>query len=124
MDRQIRRAAGFEDRSGIVAGALPGKVLAVFRFGSAAVGLGVLVGLWLAAAYGFWRPWLVASYVLAVIAALNGAIIEGGWARRLVAASPDGVASILTEPLPRLANWVGLALWAVLLWLMVAKPGG
>ena len=96
----------------------------VFRFGSAAVGLGVLVGLWLAAAYGFWRPWLVASYVLAVIAALNGAIIEGGWARRLVAASPDGVASILAEPLPRLANWVGLALWAVLLWLMVAKPGG
>jgi hypothetical protein len=86
--------------------------------------LGVLVGLWLATAYGFWRPWLVASYVLAVVAALNGAIIEGGWARRLVAASPDGVATILAEPFPRLANWVGLALWAVPLWLMVAKPGG
>ena len=96
----------------------------VFRFGGAAVGLGALVGLWLAAAYGFWKPWLVATYVLFVIAGLNGEIIEGGWVRRLVAASPDAVAPILAEPLPRLSNWVGLALWAVVLWLMVAKPGG
>jgi hypothetical protein len=28
----------------------------VFRFGGAAVGLGVLTGLWFAAGYGFWAP--------------------------------------------------------------------
>ena len=96
----------------------------VFQFGNVVVGLGALVGLWFATAYGLWRPWLVATYVLVVIAALNGAIIEGGWVRRLVAPSPDAVSSVLAEPLPRLASGAGLALWAALLWLMVAKPGG
>jgi hypothetical protein len=95
----------------------------VFRFGGAAAGMGALVGLWLAASYGFWAHWLVATYTLVVLAILNSAI-EDRWARRLIAASPGTVASILAEPLPRAAGWVSLALWGALLWLMISKPWG
>jgi hypothetical protein len=60
------------------------------------VAFGIVAGLTLAADYGFWRPWLLATYALVVIVAVNGAVIEGGWARRRLGA--DQIGSIVAEP--------------------------
>ena len=109
--------------SGPDAQAIAKSFTPIFRFGGAAVVVAVLAGLALAVPYGFLSPWLVATYVLLIVAAINGAVIEGGWAGRLASAAPDKAASIRAETLPRIATWIGFVVWAVLLWLMVAKPG-
>lgn len=104
-----------------------GKLLPVFFIGGAIFGL-------IAAATGqldFFKPWLIAAYVVFVIAMVTGAVITGPWAGRMAAAaaaSPDDAASAelvnaTHEPRAMMGSAVLLGAIAVIIFLMVVKPG-
>ena len=111
--------------AGIAAGI--GKVLPVLFIGGAAFGL-------LAALTGemdFLKPWLIAAYVVFVIAMITGATTTGPWAERMHAAS---LAAGNDEPSPELVAtmhdrraYLGSILLmgaiVVIIFLMVVKPG-
>ena len=79
----------------------------------------------------FTAPWLIATYVLFVIAMLTGALLTDPWVGRLreaaVASGDAGSAELSTvidEPRAKIASaWLMLTL-VVIIALMVFKPGG
>ena len=104
-----------------------GKLLPVFFIGGAIFGL-------IAAATGqidFFKPWLIAAYVVFVIAMATGATITGPWAGRMAAAaaasSDDApsaeLAGVTHEPRAMMASAVLLGSIVVIVFLMVVKPG-
>ena len=109
-----------------------GRAAPAMRFIPMLFGLGALIGV-AAALLGEFdplAPWLIAAYVLFVIAAVVGAR-AGAWARRVgmaAAASPEDAASAELEAaiddrsatIIRYANYVILV---VFIYLMVFKPG-
>ena len=104
-----------------------GKLLPVFFVGGAIFGL-------LAAATGeldFFQPWLIAAYVVFIIAMATGGAITGPWAGRMAAAS---AASGNDAPSPELTvvmhdrraligSVVLMSAIVVIIFLMVFKPG-
>ena len=104
-----------------------GTLLPAFFIGGAIFGL-------IAAATGqldFFKPWLIAAYVVFVIAMVTGATITGPWAGRMAtaaAASPDDAPSgelvrVMHEPRAVLGSVVLLGAIVVIIFLMVVKPG-
>lgn len=104
-----------------------GKLLPIFFVGGAIFGL-------IAAATGqinFFEPWLIAAYIVFVIAMATGATITGPWAGRMAAAaaaSPDGapsteLVSVTHEPRAILGSVILLGSIVVIVFLMVIKPG-
>jgi hypothetical protein len=104
-----------------------GKLLPVFFIGGAIFGL-------IAAATGqldFFKPWLIAAYVVFVIAMVTGATVTGPWAGRMAAAaaaSPDNAASpeltaTIHEGRALVASAILLSSIVIIIFLMVVKPG-
>jgi len=109
-----------------------GAAAPVMRFVPMAFGLGALVGV-IAALVGDFNPlapWLIAAYVLFVIAAVVGAR-AGAWARSVGMAagkSPEDAPSAelvaaIEDPQARMLRWVNYLIVAVFIALMVWKPG-
>ena len=104
-----------------------GKVLPVFFVGGAVFGL-------LAALTGeldYTAPWLLATYVLIVVAIVTGILFSDPWVARLrTAAVASGDASsaelsaVIDEPRAKIASaWLLFTIVAII-FLMVFKPGG
>ena len=117
--RAIRVFAGIAARIG--------KVLPVFFVGGAIFGL-------LAAATGsldFFQPWLIAAYVVFMIAMVTGAAITGPWAGRMAAAaeaSGNEAASsdlvlLMHDRRALIGSVVLMSSIVVIIFLMVFKPG-
>lgn len=96
--------------------------------------LGLVFGL-LAAWFGsldFFRPWLIASYVVFALAMAVGGIASGPWAARVAQAafaSPDDAPSAelraaIHDRRGVVSSVVLISAIAVLVFLMVVKPGG
>ena len=83
----------------------------IFTAGGVSVGVGVASGLVLAHAYGYASGWLVVSYVLSTMAALNGIMIDEPWARRLASADRQTLPLVRNALVPRLAVPLGGVLW-------------
>ncbi len=105
-----------------------GKVLPLLFVGGAIFGL-------LAATTGeidFLAPWLIAAYVVFVIAMVTGATTTGPWAGRMAdaaAASPDDAPSAELAALSHdrravIGSVILLTSIVVIIFLMVVKPGG
>ena len=104
-----------------------GKLLPLLFVGGAIFGL-------LAAATGeidFLAPWLIAAYVVFVIAMVTGATTTGPWAGRMAAAaaSPDDAPSAELAALSHdrravIGSVILLTSIVVIIFLMVVKPGG
>jgi uncharacterized membrane protein len=94
----------------------------IFAAGGISVGIGVVSGLLLAHTFGYASAWLVLSYVLSTMAALNGILIDEPWSRRLASADRQSLPQVRSALLPRVAAPLGIALWLSILWLMIAKP--
>jgi hypothetical protein len=105
----------------------------VLRWIGALFGLGALLGLAAAFAgqFNVLAPWLIASYVLFVLAGYIGGNVVGAWMRRVGMAagqspleepSPDLRAAI-DDPRGRWGEWATWAILAVFIVLMVFKPG-
>jgi len=117
--RAIRVFAGIAGRAG--------KLLPVFFVGGAIFGL-------LAAATGeldFFQPWLIASYIVFLIAMVTGATTTGPWAARMAQASAtsgdDGPSPELALAMHDRRALIGSAILmsaiVVIIFLMVFKPG-
>lgn len=96
----------------------------------------------LAALFGFvavftgqfdpFRPWLIASYVLFVIAMAVGALVSSPWAVRVgaaAAASPvespsDELRAAIHDRRGAISTAILLTIIATIIFLMVVKPGG
>lgn len=104
-----------------------GKVLPIFFIGGALFGL-------LAAATGsldFFQPWLIAAYIVFVIAMVTGATTTGPWAMRMAVAadasgddapSPD-LAIAIHDRRAIIGSIVLMTAIVVMIFLMVLKPG-
>jgi hypothetical protein len=104
-----------------------GKLLPIFFIGGAIFGL-------LAAATGsldFFQPWLLAAYVVFVIAMVTGATVSGPWAGRVAAAAEasgnDAPSLELELAVHDRRAFIGSAVMlssiVVIIFLMVFKPG-
>lgn len=104
-----------------------GKLLPVFFVGGAIFGL-------LAAATGeidFFAPWLIAAYIVFVIAMVIGATILGPWAQHMAVAaesSPDAAPSaeltaLIHDRRAIIGAVVLMSSIVVIIFLMVVKPG-
>jgi hypothetical protein len=104
-----------------------GKLLPLFFVGGAVFGL-------LAAATGeldFFAPWLLASYLVFLIAMATGGALTGPWAGKMAAAaqaSPDDAPSgeltaLIHDRRALLGSVVLMASIVIIIFLMVAKPG-
>lgn len=104
-----------------------GKLLPVFFIGGAIFGL-------LAAFSGqldFLKPWLIAAYVIFVIAMVTGGAITGPWASRVAAAAAgsndDAPSGALVAAIHDRRAFIGsvvlLSAIVVIIFLMVVKPG-
>jgi hypothetical protein len=90
-----------------------------------------LVAAW-AGEIDFFRPWLIAAYVLFAIAMATGALVSAPWVARLSAAaetsegdqaSPE-LAEALADRRGMISTTVLLSAIVVIVFLMVAQPGG
>lgn len=104
-----------------------GRLLPVFFVGGAVFGL-------LAAATGqldFFQPWLIATYVVFVIAMATGGSTTGPWAGRMAAASATSGNDVPSEELSLVmhdrravvGSVVLMSAIVVIIFLMVVKPG-
>ena len=109
-----------------IAGTL-GKLLPVLFVAGAVFGL-------LAALTGemdFLQPWLLATYVIFVIAMVTGATTTGPWAERMhglaLASGPDSPSSELSATIHERRALIGsvvlMSAIVVIIFLMVVKPG-
>ena len=117
--RAIRVFSGIAERVG--------KALSILFVGGAILGL-------LAAATGsldFFQPWLIAAYIVFVIAMVTGATITGPWATRMAAAadasgndapSPD-LDLAIHDRRAAIGSIVLMSAIVVMIFLMVFKPG-
>jgi hypothetical protein len=94
----------------------------LFRLGGICAGIGIVAGLVLARNYGYVAPWLIGAYTLTALAAVLGIMVDGRWAERLAAADDASYAAIRSERVPAITGPLGAAIWASILWLMLAKP--
>ena len=112
--------------AGIAAGL--GKLLPLFFVAGAIFGL-------LAAATGeldFFAPWLIASYIVFIIAMATGGALTGPWAGKMLAAaqaSPDSgpsaeLTALIHDRKALLGSVILMSSIVVIVFLMVAKPGG
>jgi hypothetical protein len=103
-----------------------GKLIPVFFVGGAVFGL---LAAW-AGELNFTAPWLLATYVLFVIAIVTGVLFSDPWVGRLrTAAVASGDAptaelqAVIDEPKAKIASaWLMLTLFVIIA-LMVFKPG-
>lgn len=104
-----------------------GKLLPVFFVGGAIFGL-------LAAATGeldFFQPWLIAAYVVFVIAMVTGGAITGPWAGRVAetaaASGTDGPSSnlvlVMHDRRAAVGSVILMSAIVLIIFLMVFKPG-
>jgi hypothetical protein len=104
-----------------------GKLLPLFFVGGAVFGL-------LAAATGeldFFAPWLIAAYIVFIIAMATGGALTGPWAGKMAAAaqaSPDGAPSaeltaLIHDRNALMGSVVLMSSIVIIIFLMVAKPG-
>ena len=116
--RAIVTTAGIAERVG--------KVLPIFFIGGAVFGL-------LAALTGqldFTAPWLIATYILFVLAIVTGILFSDPWVGRLKAAAVVSgetasaeLQAVIDEPKAKIASaWLMLTILVILV-LMVFKPG-
>ena len=117
--RAIRVFAGIAARIG--------KLLPVFFVGGAIFGL-------LAAATGeldFFQPWLLAAYVVFIVAMATGGAITGPWAGRMAAASAASgndapsqeLTAVMHDRRALIGSVVLMSAIVVIIFLMVFKPG-
>ena len=105
-----------------------GKVLPVFFVTGAIFGL---LAAW-SGQMNFLAPWLLAAYVLFVLATVIGILFSDPWVARLrtaAVASGDGQPSaeleaVIEEPRAKIASVVLMGIVLVFIALMVFKPGG
>lgn len=103
-----------------------GKLVPIFFVGGAVFGL---LAAW-AGELDFTAPWLLATYVLFVVAMATGALFSDPWVGRLrtaAAASGDAptaeLQAVIDEPRAKIASgWLMLSV-VVIIALMVFKPG-
>ncbi len=103
-----------------------GKLIPVFFVGGAIFGL---LAAW-AGELNFTAPWLLATYVLFVVAIVTGVLFSDPWVGRLrTAAVASGDAptaelqAVIDEPKAKIASaWLMLTLFVIIA-LMVFKPG-
>lgn len=94
------------------------------HLGRALVIGGLASGLYLARATGYSAAWLIASYILMLATIASGVVLLDPLQKRLLAASNDGAPRVPSTS--NVALYAGLAngaMLAVMLWLMLAKPG-
>ena len=109
-----------------------GAAMGVMGWVAPLFGLGVVVGIIaaLVGAFDPFAPWLIAAYVLFVVAMVIGSQV-GSWAERLgkaAAASPieapsPELAAALDDQRARVTRYLNMAIVAVFIFLMVFKPG-
>lgn len=106
---------------------ISGPIATAFLF----VGVGFGFAAALAGQFDLLRPWLIGAYVAFVAAAVIGITITDPWVVRLeraAAASPDDEPSpelraVVADARARFGTWALMGLIAVLVFLMVVKPG-
>jgi uncharacterized membrane protein len=102
------------------------------RIGGPLAILTSLFGIWVAyaAGYSLSAGWLIASYVVVAILVALGLGVHARWEAKVYklalassesAASPELRAAI-DSPLDDVLNWVSLALWFALFYLMIFRP--
>jgi hypothetical protein len=116
--RAIATMAGIAERIG--------KLMPLLFVGGAIFGL---LAAW-AGELDFTAPWLLATYVLFVIAMATGALFSDPWVRRLRTAAEAGgdgstaeLAAVIDEPKAKIASAWLMSTIVLILFLMVVKPG-
>jgi uncharacterized membrane protein (Fun14 family) len=89
------------------------------------LGIGILLGFWLAYSEGagFLAPWLVIAYVLVLIGGAIQGTVAIPWVRQAMNASDPAAIAQLDNRRPAIAAWAFTINLALIVFLMVVKPG-
>jgi hypothetical protein len=125
----VHRVVGTRDLAGIRS--VVGTYEAMARFVPVLFFTGLAFGVVAIFVEGFnpFQPWLLLAYVLFASGVLVGAIVNGGWVRRLgkaaaAAASPDDAAyqAAVADQRGRIGLFVFWVLIAAIVFVMIVKP--